>query len=264
MAVKIAIYNTKGGVGKTTSAKAIAGELAKNHGKKVLIIDCAANGYISAGLKHEGEPTMDYAKMIIENCADGSKSNPHACICNTSFTNLDIMYSTRSEMMAAEEALMNTDFNANIVFMNLFSSLDSDYDFIFLDCGSGEGSAITTNALVFADYALIPFTPDVDAVNGYKATLERIKETRHDKAKFSVLGSFITRYNRITILSQIAYQSSIESIYGFIPITIRQTSEVDDARLSQAPPCYYDPEGKLAEDYAKLTSKILERLKQSM
>ena len=68
--VKIAVYSRKGGTGKTTSTFNIAGILAKNYKKKVLIIDADSQANITTYLlqteREQNNNSYDFLNDIVE------------------------------------------------------------------------------------------------------------------------------------------------------------------------------------------------------
>lgn len=262
-AVKIALFNQKGGVGKTTATKSIASELAKNHGKKVLIIDSDPSGNATDGIRHQDEPAEWYGEAIRYNCEDNYVTDPMNFVVKTDFDNLYLMPNKKSEMLIAERALNMANFNTNVVFQDLFDDLNNEFDYILLDCGAGEGGKITQNVLTYADYVLIPFQPSDDSFKGYENVIRKINEVKRDNRNLKILGSFISMYSETTTMSQSMAQVAKSALGDeYIPIPISDTVNVDYARNQRIPLAWFS-KNKAKSDYEKLTDEIVKRVEKA-
>jgi chromosome partitioning protein len=258
MAVKIAVYNQKGGVGKTTAVKSLAGELSKQE-FKVLVIDADSSGNTSTGLEHEVEPEVEYANLINAYCMDDSVSDPRVAIVPTLFPNLDLMPGGEKLDIASRNMDLKAlqGFDSSTIMRELFYELDDDYDFILLDCPGHRNGTMTRNALAFADYVLIPMAVDVDSVNGYNQSIGTINSIRKiSNPRLKLIGVYFAMVNDRRKLYKTMKEMKFEA---FIDNPIPNLGEVPEATLEAKPMCYFRPRHRVTQEYHNLTNVILKR-----
>lgn len=175
----ISVFNNKGGVGKTTLLCNIASYLAKEKGKKVLIVDadpqCNATIYLfkendidSFYETNSKQKTIYNIVLPYKKGKDYLKPNHYPIIHSQGFgvdcligdTHLGIMEDFLSmewlEACKGTERSMDTTF----VFKKMVMELESRYDYIFFDIGPSLG-AINRSVLLACDYFVIPMASDV-------------------------------------------------------------------------------------------------------
>ena len=134
---RIAIFNHKGGTGKTTTCVTIAAGLAAR-GLKVLVVDTDAQGNVACSLGIKPERTLYHVLVM--------GLPPHAAAVNVR-SNLDVIAS--NETLAAAELYLAGRQNRDRVLRERLEET-SQYDVVLLDC-SPSLSLLNQNALVFAD-----------------------------------------------------------------------------------------------------------------
>ncbi len=268
MAKKITIFNTKGGAGKSTSSKSIAGELAKR-GYKVLLVDCDSSGDTTRGIAHSEEPQMELAQLVSEYCNPNfvlEEQDPELadiCVCPTDFENLFLIPASRENMHNADLDMARATFNTDKVFSELLGDIEYQYDYFIYDIKEGEGQWVK-NALNFTDYLLCPSEPTNDSLFGYKTVSSRMGALRRDNRKLNFLGLFLTKYTndrKDQDVLQIAKEGARDL---FVPVAIRFSKVLDSARNAETPICYFKADSNPAVDYASLTDYILEKTGNSL
>lgn len=182
----VALVNNKGGVGKTTSAVALAAGLSDaGKGRRVLLLDLDAQGSasLSLGLSREGlHPGT--AEAVLEGLPirQAIRSNVPSTL----------------DLVPGSMALASADlFLADVkgregVLASILAPIRADYDFIVLDCPPSLG-LLTVNALVAADYFIVPMTPDYLALEGLVNLLEAVERIRAGIGKAGeLLGILLT------------------------------------------------------------------------
>ena len=127
MGKAIAIFNQKGGVGKTTTNINLAACLA-NRGKRVLILDIDPQGNTTSGIG----VTKRNLKDTVYNILIDPDYNPRKAIIKTSVPNLDLIPAS-VDLAGAEVELVGMSNRENALKDGL-DKVKGDYDYIFIDC----------------------------------------------------------------------------------------------------------------------------------
>lgn len=220
----ISFINRKGGVGKTTIAVNLAGYLAKNINKRVLIIDLDAQANASFWLMTQDR----YVKEIVRNPSKPINSS-YQIFRDAMFKEglfdlnvgiqkgvvrddkdkvltptLDLIPSS-AEMDNLERELVHYDDLKNAILLEALKThgLINEYDYILIDCPPNMLGA-SKNALFASDAFIIPIIPDPLSFQGFPElvntsldTLEIAKKRRFDK-KVPYCGGLILSHYRNT------------------------------------------------------------------
>lgn len=202
MAFIIATANMKGGVGKTTLTVNIATCLAKNHGKKVLIVDLDTQ--ISATLslmtpadfakiRNDKRTLRHLIKRSILSDKQLATTVPEAIrsyVCNVKGLNLlpgdidlydEFMVSEMLHQTATRQGQTNfeqvwNNFEKTLI-QSILQPISKDYDLIILDCAPGY-NLITRSALLASDFYLIPAKPEPLSLIGIQLLERRIAKLK--------------------------------------------------------------------------------------
>ena len=272
MAKIIQVYNRKGGVGKSTSVIQIAGELSKNHGKRVLVIDLDSSSNASNGLAHNADPDI-FLSEIMTSYLDGIDEDIHDAICHTAFENLDLMAANSNYMEQAAQTLSANPMFTPFTYLKPFlEQVRDDYDYIIIDSAQGDASIYNMMALGAADYVLTPTDDNLDGTDGISWLQARIAffRNRNPRREMNInpdlewLGVFVNRASLQRSLTKEMIKHLAKN-YGdkFIDATIRDAAIVGKARVYQTPLCYLDSNAPVTKDFAALTNNILERIENS-
>jgi chromosome partitioning protein len=158
----IAVFNHKGGTGKTTTAVSIAAGLAAK-GKRVLLVDTDAQGNVAVSLGANVERSLYHVLVMGLRVSDAVK---------TVRPNLDLLPS--NETLAAAELYLAGRQNRDRVLSERLSAAAASYDYVVLDC-SPSLSLMNQNALVFADSVLVPVACDYLSLVGVRQVIKTVK-----------------------------------------------------------------------------------------
>ena len=253
MAKIVSFSNQKGGVGKTTSCVNIAAQIA-NKGKKVLLIDMDPQGNATSGL---GLSKSKIKKTIYDVII--GKCNIKDAVIKTKFKNLSIVPAT-IDLAGAELELYELEEN-NTFSKIALESIDSDYDYIFIDCPPSLGM-LTVNAMTAANGVVIPMQCEFFALEGLSQlmfTISRIKS--HYNKDLNVTGILITMYNNRLILSaQVLNELRKHYADKLFETTVSRNVKLSEAPSFGLPVYYHEKRSKGAVEYLNIAKELAERI----
>jgi chromosome partitioning protein len=242
---RIAVFNHKGGTGKTTTAVNLAAGLAEG-GKRVLLIDADGQGNVGASLGIRGEKTL-YHVLV-----NGMRVDEVAVPVRK---NLDVL--TSNELLAAAELYLAERPNRDRIMRERLGDRVSDYDVIVLDCAPAL-SLMNQNALVYADSVLIPVACDYLSLIGVRQVLRTLRNVDqalgHEVQLLGVLPTFFDVRNRISRDARRA----LEKHFGerCLP-PIRVNTKLREAPSAKMSIFEYAPDSNGADDYRGVVRHVL-------
>ena len=251
----IAVANQKGGVGKTTTAINLGTALAAV-GKRVLVMDCDAQGNASTGLGVEPMARMKTSYDVL--VGDGGMVD---AIVKTKVPNLDLI--PGDENLAGVETMLHNDPEKNFKLRQAFAAfvkLGRDYDTVLIDCPPSL-STVTINAMVAANAVLVPLQCEFLAMEGLSQILRTIELVRSGlNPDLEVQGVVLTMYDKRNNLSdQVATE-----VRTYLGSKVYQTVIPRNVRLSEAPSfglpaILYDHKCSGSEAYIMLAQELMQR-----
>ncbi|MFP4298553.1 MAG: ParA family protein [Spirulinaceae cyanobacterium] len=202
MALVLTTVNMKGGVGKTTLTVNLAACLAKNHGKRVLILDL--DSQISATLSviaphdfakiRKKRQTISYLiDKIIRPYINRKYATPDfivPSVCDVPGLDLlpgdielydeYVISETLHKQTANQEDLNFSqvwqDFEGTLI-PNIIEPVLDDYDYILMDCAPGY-NLLTRSGIVASDFYLLPARPEPLSLVGIQLLERRIAKLK--------------------------------------------------------------------------------------
>jgi len=224
----IAVFNQKGGVGKTTTNVNLSSCIAIK-GKRVLVVDIDPQGNTTSGLgidKKSLETTI-YEMLIGEAKAE-------QVILETAVDNLYIMPS--SVQLAGAEIELTGFEEREKMLRKALVGVKENYDYVFVDCPPSLG-LLTINALAAADSVLIPIQCEYYALEGVSQLMNTIWLVQRGlNPALKVEGVVLSMFDGRTNLS------------------IQVVDEVKRYFKGQV----YNPKSKGAEAYEELADEFIE------
>ena len=251
MGKAIAIFNQKGGVGKTTTNINLAACLAKK-GKKILVLDIDPQGNTTSGLGIEKKALKksSYDLMIEDDI------NAEDVILKTGVDNLDRIPANVSLSGAEVELAIIRGREKRL--KKALNQVKEKYDFIFIDCPPSLG-LLTINSLTAVDSVLIPIQCEFYALEGVAQLMNTIEIVRKNlNEKLYVQGVILSMFDGRTNLSV----QVVEEVKKYFREKVYKTVIPRNVRLAEAPSyglpiIEYDPKSKGAEAYREFADEFL-------
>jgi chromosome partitioning protein len=245
---RIAVFNAKGGTGKTTTTHALAAGLAAK-GRRVLAFDLdhQANLTFWFGLQ-DRRPSLD---DVIRQGVPLAEA-VHA----TSVTGVDVV--PGSPFLVAADPALRAKMGAETWLRRQLERLPARWDVILFDCAPGLG-ILTIAALAAAGEVLAPVQPTVLGLAGVARLLETLEQAREGvNPGLRLLGLLPVMVDRRTaltgeVLGQLREHCGPQLLRSSIGVNVR---------LAEAPShgqAIYDyaSSSSGAADYRALTEEIL-------
>lgn len=206
----IVFSNQKGGVGKSTTASATAAGLY-NRGKRVLMVDADPQSNLSF---MNGVDLLNLP-CTLEDVFDGKADLKDGI--QTLKIGLDIV---TGGLHLTEADRKYTQLGRVRMLHKALKGVQDQYDFCVIDTNPSLG-ILTINAMVAADYIVIPMLADALSLQGMTQLNNFINTVREDcyKSNLQIAGILLTMYSDRTRLSR-----ALED-------TIKRTAEQMDTKL---------------------------------
>ena len=262
MSKVIAIANQKGGVGKTTTTVNLGIGLA-NEGKKVLLIDCDAQGSLTESLGYQNPDGIDVTLSNLMGKAMNEQpiGKDEGILHHNEGVDL---VPANIELSGMETALVNV-MSRERALKSYIDQVKDNYDYVLIDCTPSLGM-LTINSLAAADEVIIPVQAHYLPAKGLEqllTTVGRVKRQINPNLKISgILLTMVdkrTNYAKdISRVIRMSYGKNLTIYKTEIPLSVKaaETSAVGKSIYA------YDKNGKVAEAYKGLTKEVLENGKQ--
>lgn len=166
----IAVYNFKGGVGKTATAINIA-YLASQNGYKTLLWDLDPQGASSWYLSAQHDRKVTSKKIVKQSYL------PCKLIHKTAYENLDIIPSSLS---FRNFDTMLDKVNSNEVLTKILHPYRENYSLVILDCPPGI-SRLIENVFSAMDTILMPMVPTWLSLHSYEQLKDFLRDNKHSR-----------------------------------------------------------------------------------
>ena len=248
----VAIFNQKGGVGKTTTNVNLSACIAQK-GKKICVIDIDPQGNTTSGFGIDKSTIENTIYDVIINDLD-----IRSAIITTEFDQLDLIPSSQ-HLAGAEIELATQEGEREIKLKKAINQIKDDYDYIFLDCPPSLG-LLTINSLAAVDSVLIPIQCEYYALEGVSQLMNTIQLVKKSlNPSLEVQGVVLSMFDGRTNLSI----QVVDEVKNYFKGKVYTTIIPRNVRLAEAPShgqpiIYYDDKSKGAEAYKDLAEEFID------
>lgn len=250
----LAIYNPKGGVGKTTTTIHLADGFARR-GLRSLVVDLDPQSNSSNAVTHVHPRKLSTTGF---NMIENPNISLIECIHETVFEDVHIVPMVmRLRKLEPELWRRDTDY-----LRSRLASVSQFYDVCLLDCPPSLGK-LTMMGLVAADYYLTPIKgADRFSLDGFDDLQETVEEVRREKNPNLVyLGALLTMFDGRSKISKVL-QEDLERKVGknilanSIPNSVRFPECIDYRKSIFA----VDPSSSAGTAFAKLVKEVMAKM----
>lgn len=272
----ISLLNMKGGVGKTTVAVNLAAHLARDHGKRVLLVDLDPQTNASLSLMTEQAwsawaGTHGTTADIFEVAPEGKRHRDDEprkigdCIVRAvvpEIPTLDLLPG-HLRLTFLDLDLASRPGRERLLHRKL-DKIAADYDYIVCDCPPNLQTA-TQNALYASDWYLVPMQPDFLSSVGLELLLDRLDYLKQElEFKIRHLGVVFSRVRRHVAF----HQAMLEALPAdkrfkrlhFLATVIPENITISEAPMQAKPVALYDGSAAGAEAFRALAVEVLARM----
>ena len=249
MAATVALYNVKGGVGKTSAAVNLAWAAAEE-GARVLLWDLDPQGAASYLLRIRPKVRGGGAKLV------RGRSDPAALLKGSDHERLDLLpadFSYRNLDLALDATKRPTRGVQRVL-----APLAGEYDYVFLDCPPAISLA-SENVFRAADVLLVPLIPTPLSLR----TLDQLQRFVGDQVaepRPRIVAFFSMADGRKALHREVMQKLVAGGDGAVLEAAIPAASDVEKMALHRLPLAAFAPRGRAALAYGALWEELRSRL----
>jgi len=252
----IAIFNHKGGVGKTTTAVNLAAALAVDHGVRSLVVDMdpqanATRALLGRDVAPE-QPTIQQVLLQESNHSPQTKE----ILVRTAIPGLFVAPADLG--LSEAEFKLASRMSRELVLRDHLRAAISSFDHIIIDCPPSLG-LLALNCLAAADGVIIPCETQYLSLRGLRHVLDVLGLVRARlNAELEVMGVLATKFYTLSKANQeaLAYLRDQRHVHVFDAVIPR------DVKAEEAPShgealVFYAPKSRAAKQYASFAKEVI-------
>jgi cellulose biosynthesis protein BcsQ len=239
----IAVYNIKGGVGKSTTAVNLAC-LAGREGHATLLWDLDPQGAAGYYLGQAGESGRGSGKLT------RGKEKLRDLAAATGYANLDLVPARFSYRRL--DIHLHGQTHRRTVLSKLLAPLAATYRWVFLDCPPGI-TLLSENVFAAADLLLVPLVPTPLSLRTFEEIVVFYGRKGLDLSRVLPFFSLVERRKKIHQETMRVFAARESRVCRSV---IPSLSDIERMALTRRPPAYYRPRSEAGRSYAALWAEV--------
>lgn len=237
MAISVAVFNFKGGVGKTTTTLNLGAALAEV--ASVLLVDL------------DGQRTLSFA------CGyDGSLPTTLSLLQQEEIDPYQIGEDQNLHLIPGDIGLFQLEAEGDL-FTPILKQLGEQYEIILFDCQPGL-NPISVQAILTCNRILIPVICEPAVLKGLSEAIELIRGDRPDVPIDVVRCKYKPRLLITQEADQLLGEAAVELNYTLLKTTIPENIKIAEAVAHQQPVTLYSAKSSGSKAHQKLAKEVWE------
>ncbi len=238
-----ALYNIKGGVGKTATCVNLA-YLAARDGINTLLLDIDPQGSASFYFRIRSQKKFGTKKLL------KGKKKIDANIKGTDYEHLDLLPSDMSYRNL--DIILDNLKGSKKKLKEIINPLASEYAFIFIDCPPNI-TLVSENIFHAAHYLLVPIIPTTLSMLTYSKLIKFYKKHALDQARILAFFSMVEKRKKI-------HRDIIDDVHKvnerFLKTYIPYAADIEKMGIYRQPVLIFRPNSPASQSFIDLWNEI--------